>query len=138
MKCSEVKSQTYLCSYNMYLPWLCKFPWESDDEREPKCVSIDKCLLTEIIQLWEMGIKTTGCCCGHGNKAMAFIGVQDSYIEKMKELGYEVHFNSCRPNDEDSFIPKTQLNYKNAKVNLMEFELKEIGNEQMTINFVGK
>ena len=35
-------------------------------------------------------------------------------IPKMKALGYKVQFNSCRPNDEDSFIPKTVLNYGEA------------------------
>jgi hypothetical protein len=107
INCKDIALGTGECAYAIYLPWKVKFDWED----ELVCVSIDKCLLPEIIQLWEMGIKTTGCCCGHGNKAMAYIGVQDSYIEKMKELGYEVHFNSRRPNDEDSFTPKTKLEY---------------------------
>lgn len=32
----------------------------------------------------------------------------------MKEIGYVVQFNSCRPNDEDSFVPMTKINYVNA------------------------
>ena len=33
---------------------------------------------------------------------------------QMKEIGYVVQFNSCRSNDEDSFVPMTKINYVNA------------------------
>lgn len=114
MQCKDVPFQTYQCCYHIYLPWLTKFPWEDDSARQPQLVSIDKCLLPEIISLWEMGIKTTGCCCGHG-KQPPFIGVIEADIQKMKDLGYKVQFNSCRPGDEDSFIPKTEFDYGQSK-----------------------
>lgn len=66
---------------------------------------LDRCVAEEVMQLWMKGITTTGCCCGH-NKSEGFIGVIDSDIKRMKELGYEVHFNQSRPNDDDSFKPK--------------------------------
>ena len=69
-------------------------------------ICIDKCLLDEITLLWSMDIMTTGCCCGH-NQLEGFIGVEFRHIKQMKDLGYEVEFNSMRPNDEDSFIPKS-------------------------------
>jgi len=112
MKCDEIPFGTGYCSYAIYLPWKVNF-----NGGENKCVSIDKCLLPEIIQLWEMGIKTTGCCCGHGDYSKAFIGVRDEYIDKMKEMGYKVWYNPYRPNDEDSFIPKTKLIYGESKNN---------------------
>ena len=114
MPCADVPFQTYECCYHITLPWKCKFPWEDDSEKKVKTVSIDKCLLPEILELWEMGIKTTGCCCGHGKQG-AFIGVDFDDIQKMKDLGYEVFHNECRPNDEDSFIPKTVFNYQKSK-----------------------
>ena len=104
-KCKDVIG-TGNCSYAIYLPWKVSF-----NGRKIKCVAIDKCLLPEILQLWEQGIKTTGCCCGHGNFKMAYIGVKFEDIQKMKDLGYEVYFNHLRPKDEDSFIPKTELKY---------------------------
>lgn len=116
MTCLETGTATGNCAYAIYLPWKCKFDWEEESERVPKCVSIDKCLLSEVVELWELGIKTTGCCCGHG-RLEPFIGVREEHIPKMKELGYKVHFNSCRPNDEDSFIPKTILKYGESKNN---------------------
>jgi hypothetical protein len=69
--------------------------------------------LPEILRLWELGIKTCGCCCGHG-KQTPFIEVKEEYIPKMKELGYVVQPNECRSGDEDGFVPKTILNYGNA------------------------
>lgn len=112
--CMDVPFQTYECCYHITLPWKCKHPWEDDSKKEPMIVTIDKCLLPEILQLWEMGIKTTGCCCGHG-KIEPFIGVDFDDIQKMKDLGYKVYHNECRPDDEDSFVPKTILSYEKAK-----------------------
>ena len=77
--------------------------WSSKDT-----ICVDTCLKDEILFLWGIGIRTTGCCCGH-NKVEGFIGVFDEDIHKMKELGYKVQFNSCRPIDEDSFEPKYSI-----------------------------
>lgn len=113
MNCKDIGFGTYDCAYNVMLPWLAIDPCNPNDPPKPYTVAIDKCLLPEILKLWEMGIKTTGCCCGHG-KQEAFIGVLPEYVPRMKELGYQVHFNSYRPDDEDSFVPKTELKYGSA------------------------
>ena len=114
MKCADIGFGTYDCAYNIMLPYLVRDPCDMDAKPTTMIVAIDKCILPEILKLWELGIKTTGCCCGHGRDGMSFIGVKPEYIEKMKSLGYKVRFNECRPDDEDSFIPKTQLSYLNA------------------------
>ena len=108
MNCKDIEFGSYGCVYNIMTPFKTGF------NNEIKYVSIDKCLIKEIIDLWEKGIKTTGCCCGHG-KNEPFIGVDFEDIEKMKKLGYKVQYNPCRPNDEDSFIPKTKFNYGKIK-----------------------
>ena len=73
-----------------------------------KHLSIDKCLASEIQSLWDHGIRTTGCCCGHNEwRHLAFIGVVDDDIPHMKGLGYMVRPNPVRPGDEDSFVPKS-------------------------------
>jgi hypothetical protein len=69
-------------------------------------ICIDACIADEIKSLWDLGISTTGCCCGH-QKLQGYIGVIDKDIDIMKILGYEVHKNNVRPNDEDSFVPKS-------------------------------
>ena len=114
MNCGDIEFGTYDCTYSIMLPWPTKFLWEAESERCHRYVAVDKCLLPEILKLWEMGIKTTGCCCGHGKQKLAYIGVSPEYIPRMKELGYQVQFNSCRPDDEDSFVPKTELKYDSA------------------------
>lgn len=70
-----------------------------------KRICVDRCLKDEIQHLWNLGIVTTGCCCGH-NKLDGYIGVLPEHIERMKSLGYQVAPNSCRHGDEDSFYPK--------------------------------
>ena len=84
--------QTYSNSYSVEKPF-----------GRRNLVNIDKCIYDEILCLWGLGIETTGCCCGHHGKASAFIGVIDEHIPKMKELGYRVQHNPCRPKDEDQF-----------------------------------
>lgn len=111
MKCSDIAFGTYDCAYNIMVPWLCKYPWEPEVARQPKYIAVDKCLLPEIVGLWEKGIKTTGCCCGHGDLEKAFIGVAPEFIPQMRALGYTVLHNACRPGDEDSFRPMTPLAY---------------------------
>lgn len=108
MQCKDIEFGTGECAYNIHLPWLV--------EGKARLVNVDKCLLPEVLSLWEMGIRTTGCCCGHDkvSKEEPYIGVEFEDIEKMKSLGYKVKPNKYRPGDEDSFYPKTKLVYGDA------------------------
>lgn len=65
-------------------------------------ICVDACIENEIKWLWELGVHTTGCCCGH-NKIDGFIGVIDSDIDFMLELGYTVQKNPNRPDSKDTF-----------------------------------
>lgn len=71
-----------------------------------KVVNVDQCIYLEVRQLWIKGIRTTGCCCGH-NINRGFIGVVNEDIPVMKSLGYMVAYNTSRPQDEDSFYPRS-------------------------------
>ena len=51
-------------------------------------ICVDACLAAEIEVLWDKGIKTNGCCCGH-NRLEPYIGVYYEHIEEMKKMGYE-------------------------------------------------
>lgn len=81
-----------------------------------KTVAVDECLADEIESLWAQGIKTCGCCCGHG-KEIGFIQVRDECIPKMRELGYEKYIYPDEHGGvgrEDAFIPKTVVHiFKN-------------------------
>jgi len=70
-------------------------------------IAVDQCLAPEIKKLWRLGIATTGCCCGHGNRSVAYIGVEEPDIKKMEALGYEHHIHSLDPTREDNFTPQT-------------------------------
>ena len=61
--------------------------YNSEPERHKEVVSIDICISNEIEDLWNRGIKTTGCCCGHGRE-LGFIEVDEENIKDMEELGY--------------------------------------------------
>ncbi|MGI9582636.1 hypothetical protein ACR1PO_15685 [Chryseobacterium sp. RRHN12] len=50
-------------------------------------ICIDPCIIDEVKELWSLGIKTLGCCCGH-NKAEPFVNVHEKDIQKMLSLGY--------------------------------------------------
>jgi hypothetical protein len=42
------------------------------------CLVVDTCLVPALIALWEAGIKTTSCCCGHGSGS-GVIGIATKY-----------------------------------------------------------
>jgi hypothetical protein len=50
-------------------------------------ISIDPCIFDEIQMLWNVGIITYGCCCGH-NTFESMVNVDDSNIDQMIDLGY--------------------------------------------------
>lgn len=50
-------------------------------------ICIDPCIMEEIKYLWELGINTYGCCCGH-NTYEPMVNVGEKDIKKMLQLGY--------------------------------------------------
>jgi hypothetical protein len=84
----------------------------ADGYKESVCV--DKCIAKEIEELWRQGVKTTGCCCGHGSK-LGFIQVRDKVsVEKMKQLGYQHYIYEEKFGGKerlDAFIPKTTKHF---------------------------
>ena len=73
-----------------------------------KILSIDACLKDEILFLWKKGIITTGCCCGHNKgEKFKYIGVHESCIQKMYDLGYENQKNLMDESRIDGFKPKS-------------------------------
>lgn len=75
---------------------------------ESDSICVDRCLADEIQYLWAHDITTTGCCCGHNKGSeYPYIGVIESDIIRMKEMGYHVQFNQLHPERQDAFKPKT-------------------------------
>lgn len=106
-KCENVDfgsydAQVWIIDISAY-PQMVKFR-ESRGASTDRGICLDACVADEVIKLWELGITTTGCCCGH-NKLPAYIGVIDADIVRMKELGFIAQPNPNRAG-EDSFYPK--------------------------------
>lgn len=52
---------------------------------------IDPCIMEEIQYLWDAGILTHGCCCGHNDpdpRVFPFVNVADENIQQMLDMGY--------------------------------------------------
>jgi len=91
-KCNNVEVGSYDNQVELPAPqhiieWAEKVNFSLGGDRKTVCV--DRCLEKEIKALWEMGIVTTGCCCGHG-KVPPYIGVTPEHVLKMKSLGYSL------------------------------------------------
>ena len=59
--------------------------------------------------MWNKGIKTASCCCGHGI-SLGYIQVTDDCIEAMEQLGYEHYIYQSEfggVERKDAFITKT-------------------------------
>lgn len=97
-----MKNTTILIPEKNTIPYNC-----TDGYKEQ--VTVDSCLKEEILDLWNIGIITTGCCCGHGG--IGFIQVIDDCIDKMKNLEYEQYiYDDMFGGKErrDAFIPKSK------------------------------
>lgn len=105
-----------MCKHNnqvvLNIPKSVTLRYNAPGRKIKKNISIDPCLINEVKSLWSKGIRTTGCCCGHGKKHIGYIGVVEEDIPKMKKLGYEKRINELDLNREDSFIPKTKNDVK--------------------------
>lgn len=69
-------------------------------------ICVDRCLMNEIIFLWEHGIRTYGCCCGH-NTGLACINIDEEDFVKALQLGYKKYHFPDEPNRDDTIIPMT-------------------------------
>lgn len=51
-------------------------------------VCVDGCIADSIKELWNKGVETTGCCCGH-NIERGWVSVHEAWYVEMFKLGYE-------------------------------------------------
>lgn len=51
------------------------------DREGRQCFVLDECIVPAIQALWERGIKTTSCCCGHGSGS-GVIGILTEYTHE--------------------------------------------------------
>lgn len=90
------------------IPSYIELKYNTPEQEVRKWVSVDICLIDEIWGLWEKGIVTTGCCCGHNSKTRpSYIGVDERFIPHMLAMGYTKRINVLDLSREDGFIPKS-------------------------------
>lgn len=99
----------YNCKTKTIYPPKGFIPYNSDESRYKEVIPVDACLADEIEYLWRKGIRTAGCCCGHG-VWLGFIEVFKEDILKMEQMGYihyiyETEFGGVER--KDAFIPKS-------------------------------
>ncbi len=102
------EKEHYNCKKKIIIPPECFIKYNSSDEYKER-VSVDACLAEEVEHLWEQGIRTTGCCCGHGVE-LGFIEVVEDDVPAMESMGYvhyiyESEFGGVER--KDAFIPKS-------------------------------
>lgn len=116
--CGHAEVQSYAGAVNLVAP-------SHMAEAYPRGVCVDVCLSLEVTKLWQQGITTTGCCCGHGSHD-PYIGVIEADIPRMKSLGYVVAPNPMRPGDEDSFVPMTDLSGTSTPTKATHKEVEDV------------
>ena len=60
--------------------------WETN--KKSRIISVDVCMVVDLKNLWDKGIRTVECCCGH-NRVDGYIAVDDKSIPLMLEMGYK-------------------------------------------------
>ena len=103
--CVDVQVGSHHNAVTVRVPDTVELRYNAPGRERRETVCLDVCIADEVTELWDKGIVTTGCCCGH-NRTLGYIGVADEYIPQMKDMGYSVILNPQRPKDEDSFVPK--------------------------------
>lgn len=99
-------------------------------------VEVDECIAEEIKKLWEQGIHTLGCCCGH-QTAVGFIQVERTDFAKMIELGYKWYTYPEEFGGKermDAFIPKSKCHCEVYKIEKELNMLKENATSTKLIN----
>lgn len=79
-----------------------------------RLIHVDRCLIPELQSLWNLGIETGGCCCGHFEKG-GFIQVFPEQSGAMRALGYEEIPPVLVDGElmgEHAFRPKTGLEFR--------------------------
>lgn len=51
-------------------------------------IQVDKCIVDQVVFLWENNIRTLGSCCGH-NRTQGFINVYPEDYDKALSLGFK-------------------------------------------------
>lgn len=108
-----------VCKYSPVGEYKCYVELKFSQQSGAKSICVDTCLQDEIWRLnKKYGIRTIGCCCGHGvTTPYIQVAPDDDNIEQMHLLGYKPLPMDENGNGPWCFKPKTYLDYCGAKMN---------------------
>lgn len=69
-------------------------------------ICVDRCIVDQVVELWEAGVKTYGSCCGH-NKVQGMINVSPDDYEKAIALGFLPYVFPADPARKDTVKTKS-------------------------------
>ena len=61
-------------------------PEYGHDAEGRMCFALDKCIVPAVEALWAVGIRTIGCCCGHGSQH-GVISLETAPVSLHKDSG---------------------------------------------------
>lgn len=108
----------YVCKHSPVGEYKCYVELKFSQQSGAKSICVDTCLQDEIWRLnKKYGIRTIGCCCGHGvTPPYIQVAPDDGNIEQMQLLGYKPLPMDENGNGPWCFKPKTYLDYCGAKM----------------------
>lgn len=75
----------------LQVPDTVNLKYNAPDQKTRTTVCIDKCIVDEIKLLWDNGVVTCGCCCGHNDpRYYPYIIIKKDHLLKAINLGFEV------------------------------------------------
>lgn len=105
----------YVCKDSPIGECKCYVEIKSTPQSGIKSICVDTCLQDEVYNLIKKhGIRTLGCCCGHGTNA-PYIQVDEHDVEDMVMMGYKQLPIDENGNGKWCFKPKTFLDFCNEK-----------------------
>lgn len=101
----------YVCKDSPIGEYKCYVEIKFTPQSGAKDIYVDTCLQDEVYALIKKrGIRTLGCCCGHGIKT-PYIQVDEHDVEDMLMMGYKPLPTDENGNGKWCFKPKTFLNF---------------------------
>ena len=89
MENSKINLGSIVCNLCAGSPMIERYPIFTREHRRPSFYT-DVCIGEELQSLYDAGVVTYGCCCGHGvRKPSCLVSVDSKKI--LEELGYELH-----------------------------------------------
>ncbi len=58
-------------------------PVKAPDWWHRETICVDRCIIPQIEALWAAGVKTLGCCCGHGKTSPSIVINENSTAEEV-------------------------------------------------------